>query len=243
MMSFYEGVSDTCYCFMATGVSGIGNYDSYVFMSMRATLDSIQMLLKSGQITDAFVLIRKYFDMVLVDLYIDVVRMEKFDVFDNLIVEDVENWIKKKHRIPSLKRILSVLKQSEATKELYPFFGWETYLKHNRELLDDEVHANRYFSMLMNCRELVLEGREKRLDNATIVLKQVFLIHLSFIFFINGHFMMATDYLDSLEVGMTPPEGSERWIAPYAQQAFDYYIKPHAELASFIKRNCSLDIG
>ena len=242
MMSYYEGVSDTCYSFMATGVSGIGNYDSYVFMSMRATLESIQMLLKSGQITDAFILIRKFFDSVLVDLYIDVVRKEKFDVFDNLIVEDVENWIKKRHRIPSLKRILSILQHSDATKDLYPFFGWETYLKHNRDLLDDDVHSNRYISMLMNCRELVLEGREKRLDNASIILKQVFLVHLSFIFFLNGHFMMATDHLDYLEMGMTPPEGSEHWMAPYAQQAFDHYIKPHTELAIFIKEHCCLDI-
>ena len=54
--------------------------------------------------------------------------------------------------------------------------------------------------------------------------------------------MMATDHLDYLEMGMTPPEGSERWIAPYAQQAFDQYIRPHTELASFIKEHCGLDV-
>ena len=55
--------------------------------------------------------------------------------------------------------------------------------------------------------------------------------------------MMASDYIDSLEIGMTPPEGSERWIAPFAQEAFDKYIVPYKALAEFIKDNCCLEIS
>lgn len=58
----------------------------------------------------------------------------------------------------------------------------------------------------------------------------------------NGPYMMASDHVDYLDMGMTPPEGSERWIASYAQEAFDRYIKPHRKLAAFIKDRCCLDI-
>lgn len=43
--------------------------------------------------------------------------------------------------------------------------------------------------------------------------------------------------------GMTPPEGCENWIAPFAQNAFDQIIRPHAEIASFIVSTCPLKIS
>lgn len=54
---------------------------------------------------------------------------------------------------------------------------------------------------------------------------------------------MTTDYMDHLEVGETPSKGCEKWIASYAQQAFDEYIKPHDSLAKFIKGTCYLEIN
>ena len=243
MMDYYEGVSDTCYSFMPHGTRGIVNYATYVFMSIKRTLDSVRMLLKEGHITDAFVLIRKYFDTVLVEIYIDVVRKEKFDWVSEIVVKDVDDWICSAHRIPSMKKLLKILKESASTRELYPFFGWDSYLKHNRELLDNDVHVNRYNGLLMNCPDLVLDGRENQLENASIILKQVFTMHLAFIFYLNGHYMMASDYMDHMEMGLTPPKGCESWIAPYAQDAFDVFIKPRTRLAEIIKKHCSLEIN
>lgn len=104
------------------------------------------------------------------------------------------------------------------------------------------MHANRYASILLNCRDVEFGDRVKSLDGASIILKQVFTIHLAFIFYLNGQFMMASDYIDSLEIGLTPPEGCENWIAPFAQEAFDKYIKPNNLLADFIKAHCPLGI-
>ena len=53
---------------------------------------------------------------------------------------------------------------------------------------------------------------------------------------------MASDYIDYLENGLTPPKDSEKWIANYAQEAFDKYIKPNKSLAVFIKEHCGLNI-
>ena len=54
--------------------------------------------------------------------------------------------------------------------------------------------------------------------------------------------MMDSTYIDYMDEGATPPEGSENWIARYAQEAFDRYIKTHDRLASFIKNNCNFEI-
>ena len=50
-------------------------------------------------------------------------------------------------------------------------------------------------------------------------------MHLAFIFYMNPQYLMASDYIDYLDEGATPPKGSENWIATYAQEAFDKYIK------------------
>ena len=242
MKDYYDGVSDTCFHFIPEGTLGVGNYASYVYLSLYSTLESIRMLLKSGHINDAFVLIRKLFDTVLVEIYFDVVRKDQFDWIESFVVKDVDEWLKGKYRIPRTEKILYVLKNSPSTKDLYPFFGWETSLKKNRELLDNSVHANHYSSILWNCPSVHIDDRERQLKNASIVLDQIMLIHMSFVFYLNGHYMMASDHVDFLDMGMTPPEGSEYWLANYAQKAFDEFIKPHERLAAFIKEHCAMEI-
>lgn len=173
MKEYYDGLFDTCFHFIPEGTLGAGNYASNVYLSLNATLDSIRMLLKAGHINDAFVLIRKLFDTVLVEIYFDVVRKDKFDWMESFVVKNVDEWLKGKHRIPKTEKILNVLKNSPSTKDLYPFFGWETYLKKNRELLDDSVHANRYSSILWNCPSVHTDDRERQLKNALIMLEQI----------------------------------------------------------------------
>lgn len=243
MMKFYDCVSDRAFYFIPSGTKCIANYESYYFMSIQGTLDSVKNLLKIARINDAFVLIRKIFDDILTEIYLDITLKDKFDINKGLYVEEVQKWIDSSFRIPSVKKILKAIKKSPQTKGLYPFFGWDTYLEHNRKLLDDCVHANKYSSVLLNCNTVCLDGRrEKQLDNISIMLNQLMMIQVSFIFYLNPAYMMASDYMDYLEVGENPPNGSDQWVAPFAQNAFDSYVKRHPKLAEFIKSTCCLDI-
>ena len=241
MREFYDSLSCSCFSFVASGTKGIGNYASYVYSSIEGTLDSITTLLTKGRINDAYTLIRKLFDDILLEIYMDVNLKDKFSL-ENYIVEEVNEWIQGKHRIPKSEKILKYLKTSESTRDLYPLLGWDTYLKKNRELLDDSVHSNRFHLMLLNCNKVYLDDRERHLKNCEIVLNQLFLLHLSFIFHLNPQYLMASDYMDYAEMGENPPEGSEAWIAPFAQDAFDKVIKPHKAIANFILTTCYLEI-
>lgn len=242
MMQFYDSISMSCFSFIASGTRGITNYASYVYTAIEGTLDSISILLTKGRINDAYTLIRKLFDDILLEIYMDVTLKEKFSL-DNFFVEEVNEWIQGKHRIPKTEKILKCLEKSEKTKDLYPLFGWDTYLKKNRELLDDSVHSNRFQQMLLNCNDVYIENRERHLKNCEIILNQLFLLHLSFIFHLNPQYLMASDYMDHLEMEMTPPAGCENWIARFAQEAFDKVIKPHKSIANFILSTCYLEIS
>lgn len=242
IIDYYDKVAYSCFGFIPNGTLGAANYSSYVFRSICTTLKSIKMLLKEGHLADAFVLIRKLFDTVMVEIYLNVVREEKYDWMENFVVKDVDEWIKRKIRIPRVNNILKVLKESKTTKDLYPFFGWNSYLKTNRDFLDEHVHVCNFRSVMLNCKDNYLESRETQLKNAAIVLKQIMIVHLAFTFYMNGHYMMADTYMSYKEMGDTPPEGSEHWLAKYAQDAFDEFIKPHTKLAEFIKENCCMVI-
>lgn len=241
MMEFYDSISMSCFSFVASGTHGITNYASYVYTAIEGTLDSISILLSKGRINDAYTLIRKLFDDILLEIYMDVTLKDKFSI-DNYFVEEVNEWIQGKHRIPKTEKILKCLTSSEKTKGIYPLFGWDTYLKKNRELLDDSVHSNRFNLMLLNCNKIYIEDRERHLKNCEIVLNQLFLLHVSFIFHLNPQYLMAPDYMDYMEAGQTPPTGCENWIARFAQETFEKVIKPHKNISNYIKSTCYLEI-
>jgi hypothetical protein len=87
-----------------------------------------------------------------------------------------------------------------------------------------------------------MQNRDVFLSKIQTVLSTLFELHLSFLFSLNPHYLTSSDYRDCLEMGMTPPEGSEYWIAPFAQEIFDTYIKPNSELANYLCSICSLKI-
>lgn len=243
MKQFYDSLSMGCFNFVTSGTHGITNYASYVYSAIEGTLDSISTLLTKGRINDAYTLIRKLFDDILLEIYMDVTLKDKFDWEKNFIVEEVDEWIRRRHRIPKIEKIMKSLEKSKYTKDLYPLFGWETYLRKYRDLLDDSVHSNRFQQMLINCNTVYIENRERHLKNCEAILNHLFLLHLSFIFHLNPQYLMASDYVDHLDMGMTPPDGCQNWIAQFAQDAFDKVIKPHKDIAELILSTCYLEIS
>jgi len=75
--------------------------------------------------------------------------------------------------------------------------------------------------VLLNDKEILLEGRRKALEEFSNDLRDVLILHVSYMFFANGHYMMSSDYVDCLECGMTPEPDSQYWVAPFVQEFFD----------------------
>ena len=50
--------------------------------------------------------------------------------------------------------------------------------------------------------------------------------------------IMADVHIDYLDCGEEPPEGSQYWVAPFAQQYIDdYIVKLNPDLKAFLKYN------
>jgi hypothetical protein len=55
--------------------------------------------------------------------------------------------------------------------------------------------------------------------------------------------MMSSDYLDALECGMQPEEGSQYWAAPFIQKTFDEVITPRRpDIMAVIKANTAMQL-
>jgi hypothetical protein len=57
----------------------------------------------------------------------------------------------------------------------------------------------------------------------------------------NDHYMMPSDYMDSVEAGETPEEGTQYLVAPFVQRFFDSVIKvKRPDVFEVIKENTSM---
>lgn len=103
MMQFYNSISMSCFSFIASGTRGITSYASYVYTAIEGTLDSISILLTKGRINDAYTLIRKLFDDILLEIYMDVTLKEKFSL-DNFLLKKLMSGFKANIVFPRQKR-------------------------------------------------------------------------------------------------------------------------------------------
>jgi len=71
----------------------------------------------------------------------------------------------------------------------------------------------------------------------------LFVLHIAYLFFLNDHYMMSSDYLDALEVGMQPEEDSQYWVASFIQKTFDEVITPRrTDILAVIKANTAMQL-
>ncbi len=68
---FYESLSYNVMVFVDSRTGSLINIDTYIFSSLAKTLQSISIILKEGMISDAFTLIRKLYDLVILNTYIN----------------------------------------------------------------------------------------------------------------------------------------------------------------------------
>lgn len=243
---FYDFISFNSYSFLPDGLPGtFPNIDTYIFSSIRGTIDSVRLLLKNAHLNDAFAIVRKYFDEVFLDVYLTVYRKEQIRKNSEVLlftVERVKKWMDESFRIPKYDDIIKYFERSESYRSLFAYFDFEKRYRKIRELLDDNMHMNSYQLMIANDNEIYNQYRTRYLNILNTCLNDLFRYHFASSIYLNPHYFMASDYINCLELGLTPPEGSENWIASLAQKMFGKFIKPHKDLALFLIDNVYLEI-
>ena len=239
---FYESLSFLIMGRISSGTKAIVNLDTYAFTSIKGTIDSIKDILRKGRINDSYALLRKYFDSTMINIYTNLYLKDHVSL-ENFIVTHIDNWRKGSETIPEYRVISSYIKNSAKYKALNDLLKKDNRYKEIRNRCNDHTHYNFYRHMLLNDNEINNPHRLKYLDIFSRDIQDIFIQHFAYIFYLQDSYMMSSDYIDSLDVGLTPVEDSQYWVAGFIQDIFDNIIKiKRPDIADLIKNNTSMEL-
>ena len=217
---FYEQLSMSIMGFMNIGTGMFINVDSYLYQSSGGTLNSIRAILREGRINDGYALLRKYYDSVTLSLYVDMYLNDQDDA-GTRAVPLVNDWLRGVQALPDYKLMRRYVAQAG---RLEPVIGMllqgDDCYKGIRDRCNGHLHYHDFQSVLFNDKDVYVDRRPV-LDQMERDIADLFVLHIACVFFMNGHYMMSSDYVDYLECGMTPEADSQYWVAPFVQGVFD----------------------
>src|SRR6185295_2548571 len=113
-----------------------------------------------------------------------------------------------------------------------------------RDRCNDHVHYNFYRNVLLNDNEILLSYRGQALDRLSADIRDVFTLHVAYLFCVKQRYMMSSDYVDALDCGLTPEPDSQYWVAAFVQEAFDHTVTRHRpDVAAAIKGDTSMHLA
>lgn len=240
---FYKDLATSVMGWVTQGTMGsVLNIDTYVYSSMQGTLDSIKDILIKGRINDSYALLRKYHDSVIINIYSTLYLEDKFSI-ENFVVEKINDWLHGKEQLPEYRIMSDYIRKSEKLADINALLYKDNTYKEIRDRCNDHTHYNFYHNLLLNNNELYVKNRFDILNRFSKDLENLFILHLSYLFYINDKYMMSSDYMDSMDLGLTPEENSEYFVAPFIQEIFDKVIKKsRMDLAIEIKNNTAMKL-
>lgn len=240
---FYKDLATSVMGWVTQGTMGsVLNIDTYVYSSMQGTLDSIKDILIKGRINDSYALLRKYHDSVIINVYSTLYLEDNFS-FENFVVEKINDWLHGKEQLPEYRIMSDYIRKSEKLADINALLYKDNTYKEIRDRCNDHTHYNFYHNLLLNDNELYIKNRFGILNRFSKDLENLFILHLSYLFYINDKYMMSSDYVDSLDLGITPEEDSQYFVAPFIQEIFDKVIKKsRMDLAIAIKNNTAMKL-
>jgi hypothetical protein len=242
-IAFYKKLSFAVMSWITVGTTALLNIDTYVYSSIQGTLSSIKNILHNGRITDAYALLRKYHDSIVINIYTNVFLEEKISL-ENLIVKQIDDWLKGTAKMPEYRIMSQFIQKSKIMGEISQSLFGDGRYKAIRNRCNDATHYNFYKFILINDNEIYLKNRLSILDEFKEDLKNLIILHFALLFFIKGNYMMASDHRDALDLGATPEPESEYWVAPFIQDFFDEVIaKNRPDLAQIIKENTAMKLA
>ncbi len=241
-IAFYESLAHSVFQFVSMGTKAICNIDSYVFSSIQGTLTSIRTILRDGRINDAYALLRKYHDSAVITVYSNLFLEDHFNV-ENFVVRQIDDWLKGATQLPEYRVMSEYVRKSPQVAPITELLFSDDRYKRLRDRCNDHTHYNFYRNVLLNDADIHLSDRRKALDQFAHDVRDVFILHVSYLFFAKDHYMGSSDYIDFLECGLTPEADSQYRVAPFVQDVFDTIVTQHRpDLAKRIKDHTSMQL-
>lgn len=241
-IDFYHSLSMSVMNFATLGTTAFVSMDTYTYSSIQGTVDSIKTLLEKGRINDCYSLVRKYFDSVIINIYSNLYLNDHRSI-ESFIVEKINNWLHGKEQLPEYRVMSQYIRNSSDLKEINNLLYSNDLYKNIRGRCNDHTHYNYFQNVLLNDSEVYLKDRGRSLNELSVDIRSIIILHLSYICTVCQHYMMSSDHLDHLECGMTPPENSQYWVAPFFQTAFSKILmKERPDIGNTILNSTSMQL-
>lgn len=193
---------------------------SRILSSILKTFQTIKFALSQNSISDVYVLLRKVRDdailfiilLKLIKKYNEDAVSDKHSITPEALTEvEVAAWFKsrlKSTRKLSYSGFMAYFKENEVINNFIELF-YKQRLKRWSQILNDHVHGNSYLSYCDN------NDYGNRLDEEIMdITFGLTSFILSMLILVDPSYIASSDYGDYCEMGMTPPLGSQYWVAP-----------------------------
>lgn len=221
---FYGRLAFSVLGFIATGTTALINFNTYFFSSIEGTLCSIRNILKDGRINDAYALLRKYHDSIIINTYSNLYLQDEIER-GTFIVETINNWLRGTEELPEYRIMSSYIRASERLSHITELIHTDDRYKRIRDRCNDHMHYNFFANALLNDNEVRFGDRKEILNTFASDLADLFILHIAYLFSLNEYYMTSSDYVDALEMGFQPEPDSQYWVAPFIQEIFDDVVK------------------
>ena len=226
-------------------VEGIFNINSIIYESISDTIESVELLLKKGHISDAMALMRKYNDAVTLHIYQIITAKDINDSFsiDNPFItinNIINDWVyDKKELMKKEDDVTSLIKEKDKLLFTLICKSAKTY-KLGRKIGDDNVHYNHLESFFINNKRITnYDSAIEYLNNALEAIKLIYIIHFSYLLVFNSACMVEEETMEM----DTQENNREYYAAPFVCDMFEKYIKPYnSDLSEYIIDVCPLSI-
>ncbi len=113
-----------------------------------------------------------------------------------------------------------------------------------RDRCNDNMHYNFFSFLVLNDGNIYMKERLQHLEQLQQDIRDVFILNIAYILTINEHYMMSSDYMDHLEVGMSPPENSQYWVAPFIQEMVNkIFIEERSDILELLKSSTNMELA
>lgn len=213
------------------------NAGSIIFSAIKNRLKTLRFAVRNDFISDAYVLLRMIYEDIFTYIYLEV-RMG-YGRGDS----DIKEWIqgkKKLHKLNIDQLILFLTDNNNDIKTYFALLDVSGKYKHIKSYCNDYVHNNKLSNLILNADNFNKHSAE-HYERLSVYLDALKSLLFASICILKPYYATSSDYMDHLELGLSPPDGSQYCVAPFMQEEFDRLQRSNKKLAELIRSSSYME--
>jgi hypothetical protein len=233
IINFYHWAANYLSRYISVGVQSLRNFEVDLFLSIKNTIESIKMILYHGKIGDAYALLRRYHDAVIMETFITLNKWENLD-FKTLTEEFTQNWYDGNKSMPQYRDMITFINESEKVAKLIPLFHPHFSNEVIRKRCNEYSHYNFYHTTTMNSGVPVSKDQYDCIEQFAADIESLFILHVSYFLFIRQRTLVGNVMRTDPEKYLREPNA--KWPVDQAIQDIfnEFILKNRPDIAQFL---------